>query len=428
MKRFRLIFVITSIMLSGILQAQSTINSPYSRYGLGELHGKNVNTQLQGMGGISIGMGDATMINPGNPASYGLLDTTAITIEAGIVANIVNLQTDQFSENSQSVTISYLLVGFPINKWWKSSFGIMPYSKIGYNIDLIIDMSEYNFADILNEVEGEGGINRVYWGNSFNIGKNLRLGIDASYIFGNSNRNSTVLFLDSLNIYGSKVETSTRGSGFIFDYGLQYDIHTKGNDVLTLGVIYANSFNVSANRKYLSKTITGGYYDVVEEVQDTVQYIPDEKGSFVIPARLGFGAVYKRPGSWLVGMDVEWQKWSDFERFGVPDTLNNTLRLAMGGQFSPDHTSISSLFKRMTYRAGARFQQSYLSFNGNPINEFGISFGVSFPMKKSKTAIDLSFEVGQRGTTKDNLIQENFFNINFGLSIQEHWFYKRKYN
>lgn len=428
MKRFRLIFVITSIMLSGILQAQSTINSPYSRYGLGELHGKNVNAQIQGMGGISIGMGDATMINPGNPASYGLLDTNAITIEAGIVANIINLQTDQFSENSQSVTISYLLVGFPINKWWKSSFGIMPYSKIGYNIDLIIDMSEYNFSDILNEVEGEGGINRVYWGNSFNIGKNLRLGIDASYIFGNSNRNSTVLFLDSLNIYGSKVETSTRGSGFIFDYGLQYDIHTKGTDILTLGVIYANSFNVSANRKYLSKTITGGYYDVVEEVQDTVQYIPDEKGSFVIPARLGFGAVYKRPGSWLVGMDVEWQKWSDFERFGVPDTLNNTLRLAMGGQFSPDHTSISSLFKRMTYRAGARFQQSYLSFNGNPINEFGISFGVSFPMKKSKTAIDLSFEVGQRGTTKDNLIQENFFNINFGLSIQEHWFYKRKYN
>lgn len=428
MKRFRLIFVITSIMFSGILQAQSTINSPYSRYGLGELHGKNVNAQLKGMGGISIGMGDATMINPGNPASYGLLDTTAITVEAGIVASFVNLKTNQFSENSQSATISYLLLGFPIYKWWKSSLGIMPYSKIGYNIDLIIDMSEYNFADVLNEAEGEGGINRVYWGNSFNIGKNLRLGIDASYIFGNSARNSTVLFLDSLNIYGSKVETSTRGSGFIFDYGLQYDIHTKGNDILTLGLIYANTFNVNANRKFLSKTITGGYYDIVEEVQDTVEFRPDEKGTITIPTRFGFGAVYKRPGSWLVGMDVEWQKWSEFERYGIPDTLNNTLRLSMGGQFSPDHTSLSSLFQRMTYRAGARFQQSYISFNGNPINEFGISFGVSFPMKKSKTAIDLSFEVGQRGTTKDNLIQENFFNITFGVSIQEHWFYKRKYN
>lgn len=428
MKRFRLIFVIASIMLSGILQAQSTINSPYSRYGLGELHGENVNAHLRGMGGISIGMGDGTMVNPGNPASYSLLDTLAITIEAGIVANLVNLQTAQFSENSQHVTISYLLMGFPINKWWKSSLGILPYSKIGYNIDLLIDMSEYNFSDILNEVEGEGGINRVYWGNSFKVGKNLRLGVDASFLFGNSERNSTVLFLDSLNIYGSKVETSTRGGDFVFDYGLQYDIHLGEKDVLTLGLIYANKFNLSANRKYLSKTITGGYYDIVEEVQDTVEFIPDEKGSVVIPARLGFGAVYKKSDSWLVGMDVEWQKWEDFESFGVPDTLNNTLRLALGGQFTPDHTSISSLFKRMTYRAGTRFEQSYLSFNGKPINEFGISFGVSFPMKKSKTAIDLSFEVGQRGTTKDNLIQENFFNINFGVSIQEHWFYKRKYN
>jgi len=428
MKRIRLIFVVGFIMLSGIIMAQNTINSPYSRYGLGELHGENVNAQLKGMGGISIGMGNSTMINPGNPASYGLLDTTAITIEAGIVANLVNLQTNQFSENSQYVTLSYLLIGLPVTKWWKSSVGLLPFSKVGYNIDFVIDMSEYNFSDILNEIEGDGGINRLFWGNSFSIGKNLRLGIDASYIFGNSEHNSTVLFLDSLNIYGSKLETSTRGGGFIFDYGLQYDIHIGESDILTLGLIYANKFNVNANRRYLAKTITGGYYEIVEETQDTIDFRPDEKGTIVIPAQFGLGAVYKKPGSWLVGVDAEWQKWTDSESFGVPDTLQNTLRLALGGEFTPDHTSISSLFRRMTYRAGTRYEQTYLSVNGSRINEFGISFGVSFPMKKSKTSIDLGFEVGQRGTTKDNLIQENFFNINFGVSIQEHWFYKRKYN
>lgn len=428
MRKYRQLLVIAAILFSSILMAQSTINSPYSRFGLGELHGENVNAQLKGMGGISIGMNDPTMINPANPASYGVFDSLSFVLEAGIRATFVNLKTDQFSENSQSATLSYILLGFPITKWWKTSIGLLPYSKIGYNVDITIDMSEYEFSDILNQLEGEGGINRIYWGNAFNIGKNLRLGIDSYYIFGNGQRNSSVHFLDSLNIYGTKVETSVRADDFIFDYGLQYDFHLGGSDVLTLGVIYANKFNVNANRKYLSKTITGGYYDIVEETKDTVEFRADEKGSFVIPPKFGFGAVYKKPGSWLVGVDFEWQKWSDYEAFGVPDTLQNTMRIALGGQYTPDHTSISSVFKRMTYRAGARYEQTYLSLRGHQVDEFGISFGLTYPLKKSKTTLDLALEVGKRGTSKDKLIQENFFNVTFGVSIQEHWFYKRKYN
>ncbi len=428
MREIKLVFVFMAVVFSGMSYSQSKINSPYSRFGLGELHGKNVNANLRGMGGISIGMSDPTMVNPGNPASYGLFDSTSIVFETGIIAKFTNLRTDQFSENSNRSTLSYILMGFPVNKWWKTSFGLMPFSEIGYNIDITIDMSQYDFSDILNELEGEGGINRVNWGNAFNIGKNLRLGVDASYIFGNGNRSSKVLFLDSLNIYGTKVESNTRAGGFIFDYGLQYDIRLKNNDLFTLGAIYANQFNVGAVNNYISSTITGGYYDVVEETKDTIEYKPDVKGNMVIPSRLGLGAVYKRPGSWLLGADIEWQQWSEFSFFGVPDTLQNTLRIALGGQFTPDHTNISSLFKRVTYRAGARYEQSYLKVNGRQIDEFGISFGVSFPIKKSKTTLDLGLEVGRRGTLKDNLIQENFFNVNFGVSIQEHWFYKRKYN
>ncbi len=415
-------------MLNSVLMAQNVINSPYSRYGLGEMRGENVNAQIKGMGGISLGLSNSTMINPSNPASYAVFDSLSFLIEAGIDASFVTLKTDQRSESSQTATLGYVLMGFPITKWWKTSIGILPYSKIGYNVEIVVDMSEYEFSDILNKLEGSGGINRILWGNAFNIGKNLRIGIDSYYIFGNGSRNSTIYFLDSLNIYGTKVETSTRGNDFIFNYGMQYDIHFSEKNILTLGLIYANKFNVNANRKYLSKTITGGFYDVVEEVKDTVKYIPDIKGTFIIPPKFGFGAVYQKQGSWLVGVDFEWQKWSDYESFGVLDSLRNTMRFAIGGQYTPDHTNISSLFKRMTYRGGVRYEQTYLSLNGHNVDEFGISFGVTFPMKKSKTTIDLAIEAGKRGTTADKLVQEGFFNFVFGVSIQEHWFYKRKYN
>ena len=129
----------------------------------------------------------------------------------------------------------------------------------------------------------------------------------------------------------------------------------------------------------------------------------------------------------MVGADFEWQKWEDFEVFGVKDSLNNSFRVTIGGEFTPKHTNISSLFKRMTYRAGVRYNQTYLTFFDKNITEFGISFGVGFPLKNSKTGIDLGFEYGRRGTTANNLIQENVFTISVGVSIQENWFMKRKY-
>lgn len=428
MNRFKLVFVLISLLVAGSAIGQSKINSPYSRYGLGILHGKNVNASTRGMGGVSIAMSDATMVNPNNPSSYAVFDSLAFVFEGGIVGNYTTLTTNTISETTNNATLSYILTGFPVNKWWKTSLGLMPFSEIGYNVDLTIDMSEYEFSDIVNEFIGEGGISRVYWGNAFKISDNFRVGIDASYLFGNGNRSSRILFVDSLNIYGTKVETNTKVSGFIFDYGLQYDIKLKNNNILTLGATYANNFNINGTRDYISKTITGGYNDIVEETNDTIEYRPGETGKVLVPMKAGFGAVFKGGQQWLVGADIEWQKWSDFSAFDTQDTLLNTMRLALGGEYTPKHTSISSLFKRMTYRAGLRYEQSYLKVNGNQINEFGISFGGSFPMKKSKTTLDLGIEFGRRGTLNNNLVQENFINVNFGVSIQESWFYKRKYN
>jgi len=41
--------------------------------------------------------------------------------------------------------------------------------------------------------------------------------------------------------------------------------------------------------------------------------------------------------------------------------------------------------------------------------------------------LNFGFEIGQRGTTINNLIQENYFKIYFGISIYEWWFIKRRY-
>ncbi len=412
-------------MLGMNINAQTGINSPYSRYGLGQLYGENLNTINMSMGGLSLGIHNSSALNPANPASYASLDSLAFLFEIGVAGNTTTLKTTQLSENGYDATLSYIFAGFPITRWWRSGIGIMPYSKIGYNIEVTVEVPD--FSNVVHSFSGDGGLNQIFFGNGFKVNEKLRLGIDISYLFGQSTRSSMVYYPDSVFIFGTKVESRVRGGDFILDYGLQYDINLNNTTTATIGLTYANKFNLKAKRNFLSKTIVGGFNGEVEVVKDTIEYRPDEKGTIVVPQRLGVGFAIKKEDRWLVGADFEWQNWKEFGAFDISDTLSNSFRIAVGGEFRPKHSNISSLFKRMTYRTGIRYNKSYLNFDGTPINEFGISFGLGFPMKKSKTEVDLGFEFGRRGTTNNNLVQENFINIFLGISIREQWFHKRKY-
>ena len=166
---------------------------------------------------------DPTAINPANPASYGSLDSSSFLFEIGVAGNITTIKTSALSESGYDATLSYIFAGFPITRWWKSGVGIMPYSKIGYNVEVLVEVP--NFSIVAHSFQGEGGLNQVFWGNGFNITNNLRAGIDITYLFGQSSRSSMIYYPDSVFIFGTKVENKIRGGGFIFDYGVQYDIN-----------------------------------------------------------------------------------------------------------------------------------------------------------------------------------------------------------
>ena len=106
----------------------------------------------------------------------------------------------------------------------------------------------------------------------------------------------------------------------------------------------------------------------------------------------------------------------------------NASSLSLGGFIVPDYDSFTSYWKRATYRAGVRFENTGLEINNETINEFGISFGVGLPVGKLFSNANLGIEIGQRGTTSQNLIQENFVNFQLSLSLNDRWFQKRKYN
>ena len=199
--------------------------------------------------------------------------------------------------------------------------------------------------------------------------------------------------------------------------------------MLVVGGIYSPKVNLNATNKYLSRTYLG-VVSGVEVFRDTIDY-KESEGTVVVPGGYGLGFSLNKIDHWLFGVDYKFVKWEDFRSFGRSDSLVNSHSFAAGGQYTPDFTS-TSFGKRIDYRLGAKFSQSYLNLRNTQINTFGITFGVGLPLRSksirgSKSKINLGIEAGRRGTIENGLIQENYLNFYLGISVNEFWFFKRRY-
>jgi hypothetical protein len=148
---------------------------------------------------------------------------------------------------------------------------------------------------------------------------------------------------------------------------------------------------------------------------------------------LSFGAGIGNPKSWFVGAEYTLQNTSSFSNpifNNEISTFENASEIAIGGFYIPDYDAFSGYFKRVVYRAGVNFANTGLVVKNESIKEFGISFGLGLPIGNRSlfSNANLGLEIGRRGTTNNNLVQENFVNFNLSLSLNSRWFRQRKYN
>jgi hypothetical protein len=230
------------------------------------------------------------------------------------------------------------------------------------------------------DYEGSGGLNRAYWGNAFRLAKNLSVGVNASFVFGKLSYDKVIHFPDSVYLESFRLDNNTQVQDFLFNFGLQYSAKFKNKMTMTSGLVYNATTNLNAKRDVLSYTFFQGN-DQVEYVKDTITYQPGEKGVLKFPSGFGAGIVLHDESQWLVGTEFFWQNWKEYTSYGISDSLDNSLRFSIGGQYKPLSEGIASYWKRMTYRFGFRYDKSYLKLRTNTIKEFGFTFGVALPLK-----------------------------------------------
>jgi len=398
--------------------AQTRITSPYSRLGVGELM-FNQNFRNLGMGGIGMGYRSNQSVNYLNPASYTAIDSTSFVFEATVFSHFFQQQTASQSQSGNYTSLANLSFSFPVKRWWGVGFGLKPFSAIGYKI---LNSAENDQLGVVNYLyEGVGGINQVFIGNAFMPFKGFSVGVNASYLFGSMERHSSV-YSDSTGFFLTNQIKANQVSDWHFGFGAQYELTLSNNRHVTFGATFGPATAINTKQSETIQRMLPGFTRF-----DTISHYEGAKGTMLIPSYWGAGVFARLNSHWAAGFDIQTQNWEEYKIFDTPGNLNNTYQFALGLQHNPSVQTFSNFLSRLEYRAGFRYGQTYLNLNNQAINEFGISFGIGMPIRRTYNGLNIGFEFGQRGTTENNLIRENIYRINIGVNIHERWFLRRRF-
>lgn len=413
------------------LYAQNGSVSPYSYFGIGELQSKGT-MENQMMGGIGM-FADSIHINLKNPAALSKLgvqfgeDFGNTTYTFGLSHKRLSLKSYTESQTNSVTNLEYLSVAMAIKKGFGIGFGLMPYSSVGYN--LVSESLNDNDVSVTNIFEGGGGLNKVYFSVGYEFVKNMSVGVTANFNFGSLDYDR-IQSLENIQ-FGTFDKRTSKVNGMDFNYALNYNptVNDKYNIFASVRVNTQANLT-SKNEKEIGSfsTTTGQNIEVIDVNLDAVNLRNTE---LKIPTTTTLGLGFGEHRKWFLGAEYSFQGLSSFSNdFIEVDNLDyeDASSFAFGGFFIPDHSAFSGYYKQITYRAGLRLDKTGMIINNKEINNFGITFGFGLPMRGSFSNLNLGFEVGRQGTTDADLIEESYFKVNLGLSLNDIWFRKRRIN
>ena len=376
------------------------------------------------MGGIDSSI-DSIEFNINNPSSLAKIKTTNYLI--GTFYKSSSISNSLLKENIKTSNINYIAIGIPL-KNFGFGFGVLPYSSVGFNLQTTEEYNDDN--SISSRLFGaEGNINKAFLSVGIPFLKYFSLGASANYNFGKFNYEKFNL-MNGVN-YGVFSNSSSEITGFTYNFSSNVLIPLK-NDI-SLSLLFSlypegelDSYNIeslyTSNASSISLESLGDFVDIDLDARGL------ENTKLPVPKKSIYSIGLEKKNSWFIGAQYENKLSSGFENVFL-DIRNVSYRdanlISFGGYFIPDSSSLVSYWKRIKYRFGIKNDKKSIIVNNLPINQFSLNLGLGLPIAGLSKA-NLGLEIGKIGN--DDLIKENYFSLRLGLSLNDVWFIKRKYN
>ncbi len=416
----RLSVLIILFFVNEHIFAQNTAASPYSSSGLGE-RTFNGTQATRHMGGLDV-FTDSIHANLNNPASYGFLKVTTYSVGVNYTNNYLASSMD--SQNTDLASLDYISVSIPAGKF-SFGFGILPLSSVGYRIESVNETLD---SEIFNRYEGSGGLNQTYFSVGLPITSFLAIGSTLNYNFGNLIY-ETGQFINGVD-NGTFLSNESSISGFNIQFSTQIKIPIKKKYTVQAMYSYQPKVDLdSRNRRifFTQSLSTESITDIVE-INLTSLDLDQTNLDLSTINRIGIG--FGKNKKWFLGVQHNLIKSSNFtnkffERQNI--SYRDAKKWIVGGYFIPNYTSFTNFWSRVVYRFGLRTEQMSTLINNIPLSQTGISFGLGLPLK-GLSNINVGLEISKRGQKDLGLIQENIISFRVGMSLNDIWFVKRKYN
>lgn len=448
--------VVAAIIILSATQfatAQSGIESPYSRYGVGLLSDRSMGFN-KAMAGVAQGFRDGQEINMANPASYSAVDSLTALFDLGMTVSYNNYKLGNLQQHVRNASFDYGAFHFRATKGLGIAVAVVPFSKINYSFSgnpTPVDGTSAFYSS--SSYTGKGGLRQAVLGIGWNVYKPLSIGVNAGVLWGDYSHTvaTTTTGVSSFpvtKVYSADLITYT------LDFGIQYVQKINKNDDITIGGTYTLGHNIN-KPAYLNITTIG-----TTDIPETEYKIDD---AISLPHSFAVGVTYRHGRQIRVGADYEMQLWSktrfpqseEYELATDPVTkeffthstgnLYDRHRAAVGLEYTPD-VYARQYIKRISYKLGGYYSTSYAKTDGSELTskpyEFGLTAGVTLPLAnrnlfRSTPKINLSVSwtrtnIPYRSNTSTasnivlNKLTEDYLRFSVGLTISERWFYKWK--
>ncbi len=390
--------------------AQSISASPYSVYGVGLLKSRN-SAQNRAMAGTGIGVRDRFNLNTLNPASYSSINPITQIFEIGMFMERDRYETDSRSSSSVEGNLTTVNYWFRFSKKWAGNFGLAPFSNVNYNITSARRIGADESSTIT--YNGNGGLSEFYFGNGYQVTKNLSLGATVSYIFGSLEKTETIA---SGTGAGIGVTNKIRGYKLTGDMGAQYSIFLSKNRSVSIGLTYNPRFRMNTDRDVTAhESFTA----------DTLWTEELDQRDYILPERIGSGLSFQTQRS-VYAVDVTYSGWS---KARLEDGLNlrNTMRFSLGFEHKGSGDADSYL-QNIQLRTGFYVERNYLVLSNTTFNDWGFSLGLGLPLFENRGIINLSYNFNRSGTINNNLILQRADVFVLEFTFRDIWGIRRKFD
>lgn len=421
--RFSLI-TIALISLASTWASGQAARSPFASYGLGEYYTPALNQNL-GMGGVGVSNFSFWHVNNQNPAA--LVFNRITSFQFGVVGEqrTQSSTTSTDSEKSGSGNLNHITLAVPIKfSKWSVAVGLQPYTRLNYKLTFDQPVGTSGTSVSVTE-QGSGGVNSAYISNGVAITDDISVGLKAAYLFSSTvNTFSNILASSTATILPTVEETTyVRGFQFSPAVHIHLDSLFGKNYLFNVGVVYDLGTNLDSRFTLMQKR-----FNIAGRMVDSTTLINSAAGKITLPQSVAAGISFGNNYRWIVAVDGFYSNFSQYRSLdGTNPYQANMWRLAGGFELTPDPQSLTSYLKRATYRTGVSIENSPYLVNGAMVRDFGITFGLSLPVSRS-SSLDLGMKLGKKGDKATNTVEENYLKLYFGITFNDQWFIKRRFD